>query len=881
MPGFETQFLVLLILSIVLLTASPSDAFIPRECLHNVSGVGGSGICCPRSSRNNKICGGTGHGSCLPIYEANDELQNPDLLLDDRMHWPRRFFNQLCRCESNFFGLACDECWYGWAGPNCERREILVRRNVLSFSAEERHKFISIVAEMPKTGTDRLIMLEKDTLHSDPLKNPIFMPSNLQYLITFIHDYTSRGTLLSDPIKCMRSGYLDNNHNVVGFLTWHRYLMLLWERELRKIAIQRYKWYDFALPYWDWIDAEECEVCTNSLVGAPGPWIGGIQLLHPGSIFSNFTEYCSLPKMRIGRCFGCHVNWPASTPIHRHFVASQFPRTEDLEFTLSRKKVSPSKQYGALKTDGPPAMFQVNAQKAIRVNSGKACKSANLRSAELIGLRRFLEPQADGTAAQVGTTELCPAPDTQNISTTGGSGVCCPSSDITGAVCGGRTRGQCAPLFRNQDADPQPEWSNDDRLHWPLVFFNQTCHCEGNFFGLACDECWFGWKNPDCLTRDVFTRRNVLSFTPEERKKLITIISSMPRVPTDRSVLLETDNNHSDPLRMPSTIPATLFSLITFIHFYTSRSTLLPDVDICAHVEALNYNHNIVGFLTWHRYLMLFWERELRKVAIRLYSWHDFALPYWDWVDADECDVCTNNLVGGAGEWLNGTRRLDQKSAFYNFTEYCSVAEGNIFCQGCHVHWPTLKFITRYYAKTDFPSSTDLEFTLSRMNFFLEDPEEGMNNCRSFHQALEGFCGRPDDNSTYLYMHNKVHNMVHGTHCCSATSTNDPLFILHHTQIDRIFELWFRRMQPRITEYPADHVAPGSCRECPLIGWIPIVRHVQLFTEAEKLGIRYDNFNFGKQGFRGDLYLKYGPRHEESYYARKPQNSVNQSALVH
>ncbi|VDN11547.1 unnamed protein product [Dibothriocephalus latus] len=466
------------------------------------------------------------------------------------------------------------------------------------------------------------------------------------------------------------------------------------------------------------------------------------------------------------------------------------------------------------------------------------------------------------------TTAFLPTVCVQNISSTGGSGVCCPVSETTGAVCGGRTRGECAPVFENQDADPPPGWSADDRLHWPLTFFNQTCRCEGNFFGLICEECWFGWEGPDCLTRRVYTRRNVLSFTPQERKKLITIISAMPQVPTDRFVLLETDNDHSDPLRTPTFLPVTLHGLITFIHFYTSRSILFHDWQQCFKLESLDFNHNTNGFLTWHRYLMLFWERELRKIAIRLYEWHDFALPYWDWVDAEECEVCTNDLVGGAGDWLEFTRRLDRRSVFYNFTEYCSLPTGTITCQGCHAQWPNRTFLTRYFFANEFPTTTDLEFTLSRRNFFLEDPEESMVKCRSFHQALEGFCGRPDDNSTHLFMHNKVHNMVRGSHCCSATSTNDPLFILHHTQIDRIFELWFRRTQPRITEYPADHVAPGSCRECPLIGWIPVVRHVQFFKEAEKLGIRYDNFNFGKQGFRGDRYLKYGPRHEESYYAR-------------
>lgn len=69
---------------------------------------------------------------------------------------------------------------------------------------------------------------------------------------------------------------------------------------------------------------------------------------------------------------------------------------------------------------------------------------------------------------------------------------------------------------------------------------------------------------------------------------------------------------------------------------------------------------------------------------------------------------------------------------------------------------------------------------------------EDIGKCRGFHQVLEGFCSFTGDNSTYSFMHNKVHNIVRGTFCCAATSPNDPIFLVHHTQIDRIFQVGYK-----------------------------------------------------------------------------------------
>ncbi|KAL3309248.1 hypothetical protein Ciccas_012204 [Cichlidogyrus casuarinus] len=115
-------------------------------------------------------------------------------------------------------------------------------------------------------------------------------------------------------------------------------------------------------------------------------------------------------------------------------------------------------------------------------------------------------------------------------------------------------------------------------------------------------------------------------------------------------------------------------------------------------------------------------------------------------------------------------------------------------------------------------------------------------------------------------MHNRVHNMVKGSMCCSTTAANDPLFILHHSQMDRIWQLWYRYYKPRPTEYPNTATEMGNCRECNLVGFLPPIRHCDMFVDMYELGIDYDNFNFGKKGFKGEQFLKNGPYWPESYW---------------
>ena len=83
-----------------------------------------------------------------------------------------------------------------------------------------------------------VIFEEKFPNRSDPLVAPKFiLDISLYHMLVFAHRYASRTTQYRDPRMCSTiSKHLDFNHSDVGFLTWHRFFMLFWERQFAKMA---------------------------------------------------------------------------------------------------------------------------------------------------------------------------------------------------------------------------------------------------------------------------------------------------------------------------------------------------------------------------------------------------------------------------------------------------------------------------------------------------------------------------------------------------------------------------------------------------------------------------------------------------------------------
>jgi len=414
------------------------------------------------------------------------------------------------------------------------------------------------------------------------------------------------------------------------------------------------------------------------------------------------------------------------------------------------------------------------------------------------------------------------------------------------AICGGHKRGICAKIQYANERIPEV-FKYDDRVEWPRRFFHSVCHCKDNFFGIACEECYYGWEGHNCDKRKIIIRRNIKDLSPRDKYIVKSVIDRSLYVPSGYSVFIDQLNKNNDPLtRSTKWLPAPIQYMLVFIHRFGSRATLFEDYLDCQNFGLLNFNHEAIGFITWHRFYMMLWERLLQNIAKKEFGIHDFALPYWDWTDQTSCDICTDDMAGAPGIRGEDGVRISLRSPFGNWTEYCVEPDNadESPCYGCHVAG-TYGVITREWNSLDFPTSADVEFVLSKRRFHVQGERVTDTACNSFHRALEGMCGQPSKASDLFFMHNKIHNMIDGSMCCSGSAPSDPLFIFHHTQIDRIFEEYINRYKPTLDEFPNTNARPGHSRFSFLTSFLPLITHAQMFKPSKALGYVYDSFNFG------------------------------------
>jgi tyrosinase len=192
--------------------------------------------------------------------------------MDTRYEWPTRVFTRVCRCNEGYGGAACDECDFGYAMNSgvCQKvSRKRIRKNFQSMSQQEKTDLITVLKEA-KTGDYAWAVVVQE-----PDENGIGL--QLQNISTYdlfvYHHYFSKregdinniDVVRQEPTPVCNSNGLDLSdvdfaHEGPSFLTWHRYYLLLVERELGRIAerLGSTSWnrYTFALPYWDWDDSE-------------------------------------------------------------------------------------------------------------------------------------------------------------------------------------------------------------------------------------------------------------------------------------------------------------------------------------------------------------------------------------------------------------------------------------------------------------------------------------------------------------------------------------------------------------------------------------------------------------------------------------------------
>ncbi|XP_007248641.3 tyrosinase [Astyanax mexicanus] len=419
---------------------------------------------------------------------------------------------------------------------------------------------------------------------------------------------------------------------------------------------------------------------------------------------------------------------------------------------------------------------------------------------------------------------------------------CCPPWPGDGSACGANSgRGFCQDVVVSDlpDGPQYPHSGLDDRERWPLAFFNRTCQCAGNFMGYNCNECKFGYYGPTCAERRESVRRNIFSLSAAEKQTFISYLNLAKNTISPEYVIATSTRAQMNGVNgtvNPLFANVSIYDLFVWMHYYVSRDTLLggpgniwQDVD---------FAHEASAFLPWHRFFLLFWEHEIRKLT----GDFNFTIPYWDWRDARDCQVCTDELMGGQSSL--DPNFISPASIFSSWKVICTLPEiynaEETLCDGVG-EGPLFRNPGNHDPNRvrRLPTSADVEFVLG-----LSDYETGSLDRRanmSFRNALEGFAS-PETGMAVpgqSTMHNAIHVFMNGSMSSVQGSANDPIFLLHHAFIDSIFERWLRKHQPPRSHYPTSNAPIGHNDGYYMVPFIPLNKNGEYFLGTKALGYEY------------------------------------------
>jgi hypothetical protein len=199
-----------------------------------------------------------------------------------------------------------------------------------------------------------------------------------------------------------------------------------------------------------------------------------------------------------------------------------------------------------------------------------------------------------------------------------------------------------------------------------------------------------------------------------------------------------------------------------------------------------NWAHRGPAFGPWHRELLKLYEAELAAVA----GDPDLTLPYWDWTKdrstADPGFPFVADFLGGDGAGNPNDR----------------VTTGDFAGLPLNCDEEGFGYLRRHFGidGPGLPTSPDVRGALA-LTTYDSSPWNLNSPATSFRNTLEGWVGTGQ-------IHNAVHRWVNGS-MQPGSSPNDPVFFLHHCNIDRLWSVW-QQKHPGSAGYLPDMSTPAS-----------------------------------------------------------------------
>ena len=233
-----------------------------------------------------------------------------------------------------------------------------------------------------------------------------------------------------------------------------------------------------------------------------------------------------------------------------------------------------------------------------------------------------------------------------------------------------------------------------------------------------------------------------------------------------------------DPVQFPWSGQPGLSMYDVFIFWHHQSMMLMTPPDQADR----NAAHSGPAFLPWHRYFLVTLEGFLQQAV----NDTNFRIPYWDWnADAELPNPSTSpvwdNENLGQFVGLDWRVRLVMNPTTGNLQRVDRQLQRNLGASGALPTRAQVRTAVRdqvVYDQTPFNSSS---------------PGDSRNH-------LEGWIGQAS-------IHNSVHVWVAGDMQWSS-SPNDPIFFLHHCNVDRIWAAW--QDKHPASSYVPDMTAPAA-----------------------------------------------------------------------
>ncbi|XP_078512437.1 tyrosinase-like [Lissotriton helveticus] len=409
---------------------------------------------------------------------------------------------------------------------------------------------------------------------------------------------------------------------------------------------------------------------------------------------------------------------------------------------------------------------------------------------------------------------------------------CCPKWK-DGSMCGVDSgRGRCRFMHQTYSEKRSFNQTNDDRLNWPHEFYDSVCVCNGNYGDFDCGRCKFGLYGDKCTEKKKpIIRRDIRELSRQERLTFFSYLSLAKLKTSARYKILITGNRYDrNTFRF---VEATVYDVFAWMHFYS----FAPFLDNNMFDATINLAHEGPNFLPWHRWYLLFLEREIQILTHD----HDFALPYYDWsMDGKTCSICTDDMMGKSDSQglLTSTSYFGNWKSIcsgFNYPDkYCTVAE-----EKCRLE-PIFRNPGADPNNRQLPSAKQVEDVLQWKDY--DTPPYNFTSKHSFRNSLEGFVDPSNGQIMRRSLHNLFHMYMGGTMSLVSLSGNDPIFLLHHAFIDKIFERWCVKYNATSGMYPKNKIY-GHGQNDYIVPSIPPVMIKDYVRQAANFGYKYSDYD--------------------------------------